>query len=66
MHANTFGTEGLTLGQSKNYYSKILNGETPPAVIKVDNGNYYDMAFVNGKNRHLYITFNPVIEDDTS
>ena len=66
MYANTFGTEGLTLGQSKNYYSKILNGETPPAVIKVDNGNYYDMAFVNGKNRHLYITFNPVIEDDTS
>ena len=53
MYANTFNTEGLTLGQAKNQYYKIFNNEIIPDPIRTDNGNYYDMVFVNGKQTFI-------------
>ena len=66
MYANTFGTEGQTLGQAKSYYNQLERKEIANKKIKVDNGNYYDMVFINNKNRHLYITFNNVAQDPIS
>ena len=66
MYANTFGTETQTLGQATSYYKRLANGNIKAKKLNINNGNYYDMVFVNGKNRHVYVSFNAVKSDPTS